>query len=150
MKSIFTIFLMAFSFAVLAQSSRQVQWNYSTRRIADKTYEIHISANVNGKYHIYAQDAGVEGPMPTVVTFNKNPLVLLDGKVKENGKLIRQHEEVWGGMVNYYEKAVEFVQIVKLKANVKTSVSGKLEFMVCNDRECLAPSDVDFNVQVGG
>lgn len=152
MKPILTLLvtlLVTANFA-LAQSSKQVKWTYTVKKVADKTYEVHMTATVNAKWHIYAQDAGVEGPLPTAFTFTKNPLLSLDGKVKEVGKLISKKEEVWGGNVNFYEKSVDFVQVVKLKGNVKTSVAGKVAFMVCNDRECLAPSDVDFSVNVGG
>lgn len=152
MKPILTLLvtlLVTANFA-LAQSSKQVKWTYTVKKVADKTYEVHMTATVNAKWHIYAQDAGVEGPLPTAFTFTKNPLLSLDGKVKEVGKLISKKEEVWGGNVNFYEKSVDFVQVVKLKGNVKTSVAGKVAFMVCNDRECLAPSDVDFTVNIGG
>jgi thiol:disulfide interchange protein DsbD len=100
--------------------------------------------------HLYAQDAGVEGPLPTAFTFTGNPLFTLVGKVKEIGKLVKKEEEVWGGIVNYYEHAVDFVQVVKLKGNIKTSLAGKVEFMVCNESLCLAPSDVNFSVAIGG
>jgi thiol:disulfide interchange protein DsbD len=133
-----------------AQSSRQVNWTYSAKKIAEKTYEVHMTAIIKGEYHLYAQQAGVEGPLPTGFTFTVNPLFTLEGKVKEVGKMIKKNEEVWGGMVNYYERTVDFVQVVKLKGNVKTSLAGKVEFMVCNNNECLAPSDVSFNVSLGG
>jgi thiol:disulfide interchange protein DsbD len=42
------------------------------------------------------------------------------------------------------------VQVVKLKANVKTDLAGKVEFMICNERQCLPPSDVDIRVSIGG
>lgn len=146
----FTGLLFAFFSQVSAQSSKQVIWSYSARKVADKTYEVHLTASIKGQWHIYAQEAGVEGPLPTAFSFTGNPLFTLVGKVKEVGKIIKKEEEVWGGMVNYYEHSVDFVQVVKLKGNVKTSLAGKVEFMVCNDRECLAPSDVDFNIAIGG
>lgn len=74
----------------------------------------------------------------------------LDGNVKEIGKLIKKHEAVWGGDVNYYESKVEFVQVVNLKKNIKTNIGGSVEFMVCDDKECLPPSEVAFKVNVGG
>lgn len=146
----FTGLLSAFFSQVSAQSSKQVIWSYYARKVADKTYEVHLTASIKGQWHIYAQEAGVEGPLPTAFSFTGNPLFTLVGKVKEVGKIIKKEEEVWGGMVNYYEHSVDFVQVVKLRGNVKTSLAGKVEFMVCNDRECLAPSDVDFNIAIGG
>jgi len=137
-------------YTLQAQSSRQVKWNYTVKKIADKTYEVHMIASINGRYHLYAQNVGVDGPIPTNFNFVKNPLIHLDGKVKENGKLIKKYESVWGGNVNYFENSVDFVQVVKLKANVKTNLSGKVEFMVCDEKQCLPPSDVDIKVNIGG
>jgi thiol:disulfide interchange protein DsbD len=134
----------------MAQSSKQVNWVYSAKKVADKTYEIHMTATIGGDYHLYAQDAGGDGPIPTAFTFTKSPLFSLDGNVKENGKLVKKFESAWNHNVNYYEKTVEFVQVVKLKSNVKTTLAGKVEFMVCNDRECLPPADVDIKVNIGG
>ena len=135
---------------VTAQSSTQVKWTYSAKKIADKTFEVHMTAVIGGDYHLYAQDAGGDGPIPTAFTFTKNPLLVTDGKVKEVGKMVKKFESAWSHDVNYYENTVDFVQVVKLKSNVKTALSGKVEFMVCNDRQCLPPADVDIKVNVGG
>ncbi len=134
----------------IAQSSKQVNWVYSAKKVADKTYEIHMTATIGGDYHLYAQDAGGDGPIPTTFNFTKSPLFALDGAVKEKGQIVKKFESAWNHNVNYYEKTVDFVQVVKLKSNVKTSLSGKVEFMVCNDKECLPPADVDIKVNIGG
>jgi thiol:disulfide interchange protein DsbD len=151
MKHLFTLLsVLMITTIVSAQSAKQVKWTYTAKKIADKTYEVHITATMNGNWHIYAQNVGVEGPIPTAFTFTKNPLLTFDGKPKEVGKVIKKKEEVWGGVVNYYEKSVNFIQIVKVKGNVKTNIAGKVEFMVCDDHQCLPPSEVDFNVSIGG
>ena len=134
----------------MAQSSKQVNWAYSAKKVGDKTYEVHMTATIGGDYHLYAQDAGGDGPIPTTFTFTKNPLMVPDGKVKEVGKIVKKYESAWSHDVRYYEKTVDFVQVVKLKSNVKTDLAGKVEFMVCNDHECLPPADVNIKVNVGG
>jgi hypothetical protein len=154
MKKIFLFALIISSVNLLtAQSSKQVNWTYTAKKIADKTYEIHMTASINGDYHLYAQHqniVGDAGPVPTTFTFTKNPLLVLDKQVKEIGKGISKHEGVWKGDVNYYEKNVDFVQVVKLKTTAKTNLSGKVEFMVCNEKQCLPPSEVEINVNIGG
>lgn len=149
-KKLLVVFVLFCSFVTFSQSSKQVRWDVSVKKLADKTYEVHLTANMTGKWHIYSQNAGVEGPLPTVFTFTNNPLLSLDGKVKEVGKMIKKKEEVWDGVVNYYESKVDFIQVVKLKGNLKTSIGAKVEFMVCNDSECLAPSELPLNIQIGG
>jgi hypothetical protein len=135
---------------VMAQSNKQVSWTWSAKKISDRTYEVHMTATIGGDFHLYAQDAGGEGPIATSFTFGKSPLFTLNGEVKESGKLVQKYEEAWKHNVRYYERTVDFVQVVKLKSNVKTSLAGKVEFMVCNDHECLPPADVDIKVPIGG
>ena len=149
-KIILSTLVLVLGVTLFAQSDRQVKWAYTAKKIADKTYEVHLTATITGNWHMYAQNVGVDGPLPTVFTFTKNPLLAVDGKPKEIGKMVKKNEEVWGGVVNYYENTVDFVQTVKVKGSAKTKLGGKVEFMVCNDRECLPPAEVEFSVPIGG
>ena len=110
---------------------------------------MHITANLEGKWHIYAQDAG-EGPVPTEFSFTTNPLVKMDGKVREVGKLEKSYDPNFKSVLKYYGSKVDFVQKVKLKSNATTVVAGTVTYMVCNDKKCLPPKDVPFSVKVGG
>jgi hypothetical protein len=135
--------------AAYAQSSKQVRWTFTAKKLNETTYEVHMNAQINGNWHMYAQQAG-EGPVSTSFEFVKNPLVSFDGQVKEVGKLKKVHEEAFGSEVKFYENQVDFIQVVKLKGKVKTNIAGKVEFMVCDDKQCLPPATVDFKVPVGG
>jgi DsbC/DsbD-like thiol-disulfide interchange protein len=136
--------------SLMAQSSKQVQWTFSSKKIADKTYEVSMKAVIGNGFHMYAQNPGVEGPQPTHFEFVRNPLAALNGKVKETGKLVKKYETAWSANVNYFEQTVEFTQVVKLKSNIKTNLAGTVEFMVCDDSKCLPPSTVEFKVNIGG
>jgi len=135
--------------AASAQMKQPVSWEFSAKKIADKTYEVHMTATISGKYHMYAQK-NTGDVVPVSFAFTKNPLLTLQGGVKEVGKLVSKYEEVWKTKVNYYEGKVDFVQIVKTKVAAPVSVKGTLNFMVCDDRQCLPPTDVNFDVKVGG
>ncbi|MFM9908762.1 MAG: protein-disulfide reductase DsbD domain-containing protein [Chitinophagaceae bacterium] len=151
MKYLFTLLsVLAVTIFASAQSSKQVKWVFTAKKIADKTFEVNMTATINGNWHMYAQNVGVEGPLPTTFTFTKNPLTVIDGKPKEIGKVIKKREEIFGGVVNYFEKTVSYVQVVKVKGNIKTALVGKVEFLVCSDNTCLPPSEVEFSVNVGG
>lgn len=147
--ALFLVAALVTTLSINAQSTTQVKWNFSSKKIADNTYEIHMTATINGNWHMYAQDGG-DGPVSTSFTFTKNPLLTMDGKVKEVGKMKKVYEESFSSEVRYYEKTVDFVQVVKVKGKAKTNLAGKVEFMVCNDKECLPPSDVDIKVAIGG
>lgn len=130
-------------------AQQPVSWHYYTKKISDKVYEVHLKATLQDGWHIYAQKQPESGiGLPTKVTFTSNPLLLLKGTPKENGKMETvKNEEV--GMENHqYEKEVDFVQVVTVKADVKTNVTGSIEFMACTEEHCLPPATVSFSVQL--
>ena len=134
--------------ALHAQVQDPVKWNYTAAKNSDKEYTVTISATLLPAWHIYSMNTPANGPVPTSISFSKNPLVLLNGAVKENGKLKTEHDEIFGVDVKYYADKVEYVQSVKLKSSVKTNVSGSIKYMVCNDKLCLPPKTVPFNIQL--
>ena len=131
------------------KSQTPVSWNFSSKKISDKTFEIHLTADIQSGWHLYSQDQPDDAiAIPTSVKFNSNPLLKPDGKVKEVGKLEKFNDKALGISANQYSEKVDFVQIVKLKSNAKTNVSGTVEFQTCNDKKCLPPKTVAFNVTV--
>lgn len=147
MKKIFTAaFLLFASNMLFAQIQNPVSWTATSKKIGDKTYEVRLTANINQGWHVYSQTTPDGGPVPTTVSFTKNPLVTIDGKTKEIGKLEQRHEALFGVDVKQFSNKIDFVQVVKLKADVKTSVDVAVEFMVCNDKQCLPPSTKKFTV----
>ena len=53
-----------------------------------------------------------------------------------------------GISANQYSNSVDFVQKIKLKANVKTNFSGSVEYQTCDDKKCLPPKTVNFSVAI--
>lgn len=148
MKKIFTaaFFLLCTNF-VFAQIQNPVSWTATSKKINDKTYEVHLTANIDNGWHIYSQTTPDGGPIPTSITFTKNPLLTVEGKAKEEGKLEKHVEPLFGNIdVKQFSNKVDFVQLVKLKAPIKTSVNVAVEFMVCNDKQCLPPKTEKFSV----
>ena len=88
MKHFIPVLALLFATSVFGQSNKQVQWNFSSKKLSENTYEIHMTATVNGDWHLYAQNVGVDGPVPTSFSFTKNPLLVLDNKVKEEGNIV--------------------------------------------------------------
>ena len=148
-KILVAAFLVLFAGFAKAQINNPVAWTYTAKKIADKTYELHMTATIGSNWHLYAQDAG-KGPEPTTFVFTPNPLVKLDGKVKEVGKQEQSFDKNFNSTLKYYANKVDFVQKVKVKSATATVVKGIVNFMVCNDRQCLPPRDVPFTINIGG
>ena len=148
-KLLFGMFLLLFAGAANAQISNPVKWTYTATKISDKIYDLHLTAIIDGNWHLYAQDPGI-GPEPTVITFTPNPLLSFEGKPKEVGKMEKFYDKNFRSVSKYFAKKVDFVQRVKVKSSAATVVKGSVFFMVCNDRTCLPPRDVPFSINVGG
>lgn len=132
-----------------AKAQNPVTWTFSAKKVSDKTYEVHMTATIQSGWHLYSQNQPEDAiAIPTGFTINNNPLLKLDGKIKEVGKLEKFRDEKLDISAHQYSTKVDFVQLVKLKSNVKTNVSGSVEFQTCNDEKCLPPRTVNFNIAV--
>ena len=145
-KFAFVFMLMVITGHVFSQVKNPVKWSFAAKKINETTYEVSMTATLDAAWHIYSQTTPEGGPSATIISFTKNPLVTLDGDVKEMGKLEQKHEELFGVDVKQFSNKVTFVQSVKLKAKAKTSINGTIEFMTCNNKECLPPKTQKFSV----
>ena len=126
-----------------------VSWTFTSRKIADKTFEIHLTATMQSGWHLFSQVQPEDAvAIPTGFRINSNPLVTLDGKIKEIGKMEKFHDAKLDISANQYANKVDFVQLVKLKSNVKTSITGSVEYQTCDDQKCLPPKTVTFSIPV--
>lgn len=150
-KFLTTIGLLFISFSLLAQSGSKVKWDYTVKKIADKKYEVRMTANIQPGWHLYSQTQSEDAiALPTTITFAKNPLLVVSGKPKEVGKLTDAFDKATQSRSRFYSNKVEFVQVVIVKSNVKTSLTGDVEFMVCDDKQCLPPDRSKFSVKLEG
>lgn len=142
------LFVAAAVMSAGAQIIKPVKWTFSSKKVKNDVYEVHMTANIQSGWTIYSQTTPGGGPLPTTIKFAKNPEVLVGGNVKEVGELKKKHEDVFGVDVHYFSGKVDFVQLVKLKNNKPTRLSGTVEFMACDDQQCLPPEEVEFTVNL--
>lgn len=148
MKKIFVFCLtVVIALSANAQKLNPVKWTFEAVKKSDKQYDVIFTANVESPWHIYSQFVK-KGPVPTSIVFKKNALVVVKGAAKEMGKLEKHYDKNFGADIAYFSNKVQFVQTITLKAAVKTSVSGEIEYMVCNDERCLPPTKVPFEVAI--
>jgi thiol:disulfide interchange protein DsbD len=143
--SVIALLVTAFSFA---QRQNPVSWNYEAIKKSADTYEIVLTATVEEPWHIYSQNTGKGGPIPTAVVFKPNPLVTKNGKVKELGKLEKVFDKNFNTDVLYFSDKVKFIQLVKVKGGIKTNLSGTVEYMVCDESQCLPPVKKTFDLKL--
>lgn len=97
-------------------------------------------------WHIYSLDTPEEGPVRTAIAFTPDHSYQLTGALLQPQPLSKM-EQQFGKEVKYFEKTVIFQQKIKLQQNTAT-VKGDITFMVCSDRQCLPPGNIQFSVDI--
>ena len=148
MKQIFSLITLALiGFSTHAQNP--VTWTFSSKKLDDKTFEVHMTATMQKGWHLYSQKQPEDAiAIPTTFAIAANPLIKLDGGIREVGKMEKFKDEKLDLSANQYSNNVDFVQVVKLKGSAKTNISGSVEFQTCDDKKCLPPKTVNFSVEL--
>jgi len=142
-----SILLVFFSgFYAKAQILAPVHWSYGSKRISKTEAVVFIKASIDDGWHIYSQTVKDGGPVRTTFIFPANSNYQLVGTTTEP-KPVTVFEKVFNMNVSYFEKSVIFQQHIRLKAD-QVSVKGHLEYMTCNNKQCLPPEDMDFEIPV--
>src|SRR4029078_6956766 len=132
-----------------AQGLNPVSWSFNSKKIIDNVCEVQITAPIQQGWHVYSQNQPKDAiAQPTSFVFNKNPLLELDGKVKEIGSLEKFKDKELDISANQYSNKVVFTQKVKLKGKAKTNVTGKLTYQTCNDEKCLPAKTINLSISL--
>lgn len=147
MKNIFLLVVGLFlSFTASSQMLKPVKWTTAVKKVSKTEAIVAIRATIDEGWHIYSQNVADGGPVKTTFAFKPSKDFQLVGKTIEP-KPITKFEKTFDMNVSYFEKTVTFQQKVKL-TGAKSVVKGTVEFMVCDDKQCLPPETVDFSVTI--
>ena len=135
-------------FSLNAQILEPVKWAFSSKKISDTEYELIFKAKIDKNWHLYSQDIPM-APPATTFEFKKNDSYELIGKVVEDTtKIINEFDPNFDMVLKFYADSAVFKQKVKLLKE-SAEVTGFLNFMCCDDKQCLPPTDVDFDFKLG-
>jgi hypothetical protein len=141
-KIFFTIVLAIIIQLSFGQILNPVKFQYKAVKKTNDQYEVHIKTAVDAKWHIYSIYNPDGGAQATALAFSNAKSV---GKAKEAGKLKTTFEKEFNVNQKFFEESVDFIQTVKVIPGTK-KVSGTIEYMVCNDKQCLPPKTVAFDI----
>ena len=147
-KVLFVLTFVLLAFAALAQIRTPVKWSFSSKAVTGTEAELLITANIEEGWHLYSQFIGEGGPVPTSFSYVPSKEYKLIGKTAESPKAVSSFDKTFGMQIAWHEKQVVFKQKIKILEKGLITVHGKLEFMVCNDHECLPPEELEFIIPV--
>lgn len=129
-----------------AQILKPVKWSYAAKKTSPTEAVVYLKATLDPGWHVYSQHVKEGGPVATSFKFSPGAYVL-QGPTQEPTPITKL-EKVFAMEVSYFEKQVIFQQKVKLTGKTPLTVKGTLEYMVCDEKQCLPPEEVSFTVPV--
>jgi thiol:disulfide interchange protein DsbD len=153
MKRIFfaLIFLLAGHFTVAAQIHDPVKWTTSVEKISDTEFKLISNASIESGWHLYSQDVPDGGPVATTFTYDDaNGAFKLVGNTSEPEGVTKYTELFGDGMdVKWFDGSAKFEQRVEVLGN-ETTLTAYVEFMTCDDKQCLPPKEIELVFNLGG
>ncbi|MBI1317020.1 DUF255 domain-containing protein [bacterium] len=134
--------------SVQAQVFDPVQWSVEAVRVpeSDKV-ELKLTATIEEGWHLYSQQIPEGGPIPTTFSFKPDTHYSLTGTVKEP-KPIVEYDPNFEMELRYFGHKAAFVQTIRSKTYDAFDIAGEVEFMVCDETQCLPPKYVEFVFRV--
>jgi thiol:disulfide interchange protein DsbD len=135
--------------SIFSQIYDPVKWSTSVENVSENEYNLVINASIDMNWHLYSQNVPEDGPIPTTFIFQPSEGVELIGTPsEEEGHTV--DDPVFGMKIKYFENKAIFKQRVKVLNENAITILGEVEFMVCDDTNCLPPTLVDLEFSIIG
>lgn len=133
-------------FGVLTGSAQNVAWRSSVSAEGNSEYRIELEAAIPDGYHMYDLGPYEGGPNATSIVFTVHDgEAQLVGGVEQLTPSETHYDELFGMRIGTLAGRARFAQRVKL-ASPAATLGVELEWMICNDTNCLPPDDTHLEI----
>lgn len=148
MKNTIIAFLLLISASMSAQMYNPVKWSASVEKISDKEYILKAQAVIQSGWHLYGQYIEEGGPSPTAFRFktDKKNFELIGKTTEEKGH--ETVDKIFDMKIKYFEDKAIFTQKIKFTSDDISSIKAEVDFMVCDDSNCLPPSTEELTFKI--
>ncbi len=150
---IFTLFISSLLFISIS-AQNPIKWKVNANEVGENLYELEISAEIEKGWHLYSQflesNEGYDpdnSPLSTYITYELNDYFDTIGSSKEIG--VETHfDPVWEAEISFFSNKASFIQLIQLNHSDSTILKGNVNFMACDDQQCLPPDDFGFKIDL--
>ena len=140
--------LLALTLGVTTLHAQEVGWTGSVEPLGGAEYELRFEAAIPSGFHMYDMGPYEGGPNPTVITLSPEAGVELLGSVEQRTNPHRYFDQMFGMEIGTFSGKALFTQRVRLTA-AQAKVRAAIEWMICDDKSCMPPSDTELTLVVG-
>lgn len=127
-----------------AFGQEKIQWSFE---FEPYPASLQMSATIENGWHLYALDLDPSiGPVPTQIVLEKNKAVQVLYAFEATTKAKQSYDPNFGAEVSYFENSFEARNRIKVKK--PTTVKGEITYMLCDEKRCLPPQTVPFEIKV--
>ena len=146
MRKIHILIFSLISISVFSQIYNPVNWDFSQKEISDSEIQLQFKATIEKGWHLYSQNISDDGPVPTTFTF----IIDKDTTVEKLNEPVSKEEfdPNFDMVLKYFSDEVVFTRNVKYEEGKKINISGYVDFMVCDEAQCLPPDYAEFSFNI--
>lgn len=134
--------------SLAAQVVDPVHWDFSWKQTGDREAELIFSAKIDKPWHLYSANLPAGGPIATRPSYDDSAAFTLSGGIIEVIKPKVKFDEGFQMNVGTLERTAEFRQKIILKDRNALTITGEIEYQVCDDMNCLPPKQDPFTFKI--
>ncbi len=131
-----------------AQIADPVKWTFSHENTGEMEAELVFRATIDRPWHLYSAYLPEGGPIATTATFEESEEYSLVGGIIEVTRPEKKYDEGFRMELGTISGRAELRQKVRFFSRGTHTISGGIEFQVCNDVTCLPPRFEEFTFTV--
>lgn len=140
---ILTVFIVQ-NIHVQAEILTPVQWSIHPSQVSGNTFDLVFTAKIDDGWHLYDTDLPKNGPVPTSFHFETQQGVTLNGNAASTTKPTQIMDKTFEMELRWFAKKAVFIQKFNVTHSKTFHLSGYVEYMACNDVNCLPPTRENF------
>ncbi len=131
---------------VFREEQSPAAWTARLHRDDAGVYTLDLAARIDEGWYTYSQFLEEDGPIPTGIFFDEQTGLAVNEPAREAGPAKAEEYDA-----NFEMTLVKFKKTATFSRSFQVSdatapVTGYLEYMVCNDTQCLPPAQVPFRI----
>jgi thiol:disulfide interchange protein DsbD len=136
-------------FSLKSQVLEPVKWQFSLQSVSDTEVEIVAVAAIDEGWHLYSVNLPEGGPVPTSVNLIESGKYEVAGAIRQEPQPEKQYDQTFDMELSWFSNSASLTLPVRIKSPDVDVIEGYVEFMVCDDEQCLPPDRIDFSLPLG-
>lgn len=144
---VIALFLLTIT-SLQAKVVEPVQWDISHKQIEANKLVLTFTATIENGWHLYGTDIPENGPIPTSVHYSDSSVIQNITKLKPSNSPKKKYDPNFDMKLPLLNDQVVFTQTLTL-TDEDASVKGFIEYMGCDNEQCIPPQQEQFDFGSG-